>query len=88
MFIAILGGIIGGLLGGFIGAMLDEETIRKEVRNQCPEAFVIEIRKKKQHALNCGIFDEEADYLGDIELESDEGISDDISEGQRIYIYD
>ncbi|MBQ0058116.1 MAG: hypothetical protein KBT20_10715 [Bacteroidales bacterium] len=88
MFFTILGGIIGGLIGGFIGAMLDEATLKDEVRTQCPEAFVIEIKKKKKNALKCGIFDEEEDSLGDIEFESEEGVSDDLYEGQRIYLYD
>jgi len=88
MLITILSGLIGGIIGGFIGALLDEETVKEVVRVKCPEAFVVEIKRKQKLAIDCGIFDPKDNLLCDINLESENGVSEALYVGQRIYIYD
>ena len=67
---------------------IDEQAIKKEIKRQkkFKEAFRAEILEKKKHAVNVGIFDQEDDKLGELEITSEEGVDQSLYEHQIIYL--
>lgn len=74
--------IIGGLIGFLVGCLIDEETVREKVRD---DGKIYGLIKKKQH--NTLTMNEIDEYgrAEEVSMSSDEGISDSITVGQRIY---
>ncbi len=82
---AVAGG--AALIGYYVTKLIiDEFFIEKEVRKKCPEAFKVLIIEKKRKAIKCGIFDSYDEELGEMEFESEKGVSRDIYVGQEIYL--
>lgn len=73
--------------GLFIGSVLDEDSIKNEVRNQFPKALYLLIQEKKKKAVNVGIFgDNNYKIQNSIEISSNQGVSDSLYVGQKIYL--
>ena len=80
-------GIAVNIVFGIIDAFLDEDTVSEEVRNQCHEALKILIEKKKDKAVNVGIFSDETTLIqDDVEIQTTKGVSDNLYVGQEIYL--
>ena len=80
-------GVAVNIVFGIIDAFLDEDTVSEEVRNQCPEALKILIEKKKDKAVNVGIFSDENTLIqDDVEIQTTKGVSDNLYVGQEIYL--
>ena len=70
----------------FVG-MLTRVAVRREVKQKCPDAFKVMIRKKKINAVNVGIFDNKSHLIADnVEMKATEGVADEIKVGQTIYL--
>ena len=80
-------GVAVNIVFGIIDAFLDEDTVSEEVRNQCHEALKILIEKKKDKAVNVGIFSDETTLIqDDVEIQTTKGVSDNLYVGQEIYL--
>ena len=88
MWLEALGLLAGGLLGATIFMAVDfflsEDKLVEEVEEQYPDAFKLLIKKKKQNAVNVGIFDEDNEHLDDVEITSTKGVSKSLRKGQII----
>ena len=70
----------------FVG-MLTRVAVRRVVKQKCPDAFKVMIRKKKINAVNVGIFDNKSHLIADnVEMKATEGVADEIKVGQTIYL--
>ena len=70
-----------------IAAVLDSGSIKETVVKKFPDAFKILIKKKKKNAVNVGIFDiDDMTIEPSVEIESEQGVSDELYVGQVIYI--
>jgi anionic cell wall polymer biosynthesis LytR-Cps2A-Psr (LCP) family protein len=69
-----------------VAGIINEKLIIKNVKKRNKDAFKALIKEKKKYAVNVGIFDEEEENIGNIEIKSDEGVSDSLYVGQVIYI--
>ena len=70
----------------FVG-MLTRVAVRRVVKQKCPDAFKVMIRKKKTNAVNVGIFDNKSHLIADnVEMKATEGVADEIKVGQTIYL--
>lgn len=78
--------MISGSTLFIIGTLLDEDTVKEEVKKKCPEAIKILIEKKKKNAVNVGIFDSSRKIASGVEIQSDKGVSDRLRVGQIIYL--
>lgn len=82
LIIALLVG--GAIVAGVIVASVIRESVIKKFNKK---AFRILIKRKKKKAVNVGIFDEYGRTIdNNFEIKSDEGVSDEIYEGQEIYV--
>lgn len=81
-----VGGLVGGLVGVTVCGIIDAFTIKKEVKTKCPDAFKILILKKKKTAVDVGIFDKNEQPQQRMTIESSEGISEGLYEGQELYV--
>lgn len=95
MFFSLLGSmLIGGLYGAAAGAVLgavvdwfiDEDTLSQAVVEEYDDAFKLLIKEKKKKAVKVGIFDDDNELLDDVEIQSNEGVSDSLYKGQIIYV--
>ena len=90
MWLEALGLLAGGLLGATIFMAVDfflsEDKLVEEVEEQYPDAFKLLIKEKKKNAVNVGIFDEDNEHLGDMEITSSKGVSKSLHKGQTIYV--
>ena len=76
----------GGLLFALaVSALITTALIRSEVKEKVPNAFKAQITSKSTRKVTVGIFDDDDRKLKDIEMVSQQGISDDVYEGQTIY---
>lgn len=84
----LTGGIVGLLLGFIIDACTVEDTVRDEVRSHSrfKDAFKAMIKSKTTRSVNVGIFGNNDNHLGDIELESDKGVAADVKVGHVFYL--
>ena len=82
----ILSMLIGGLVGYFIGSIIGEDEVRTQLQED--EAFYGEIVDKQPNTLTIQEIDEDGDAMQYRKLESDDGISDDLYEGEIIFAYE
>lgn len=78
--------LIGGLVGYFIGSIIGEDEVRTQLQED--EAFYGEIVDKQPNTLTIQEIDEDGDAMQYRKLESDDGISDDLYEGEIIFAYE
>lgn len=74
--------IIGGLIGFLVGCLIDEDTVREKVRDDGKIYGLI--KKKQRNTLTMDEIDEYG-YSEKVTMSSEDGISDEIKVGQRIY---
>lgn len=67
-------------------SLIDQFTVKDEVRKKEPQAFKAKILEKKKNAVSVGIYHNETDISYNMTLTSDEGVSEDIYMGQIIYL--
>lgn len=60
--------------------------IAEEARRKCKEAFKAKIKAKKQNSVDVGIFDRNNNEIGEMTLQSQEGIDSSLRKGQVIPI--
>lgn len=92
----ILGcGALGGAAGFAAGStiawvickIIDETSLKDEVKIKYPNALKLLIKEKKKHAVNVGIFGENEDCIEDsVDITSDKGVSDELYVGQVILL--
>ena len=82
-----------GLLIGAIGVtvlvssvVISKDTLRDDVKDKYPNAFKMLIKEKKKDAVKVGIFDKTNSHIEDIEMTSTKGVSNNLRQGQTIYI--
>ena len=82
-----------GLLIGAIGVsvlvstvVISMDSLKNDVKNEYPDAFKMLIKEKKKDAVKVGIFDKTNSHIEDIEITSNKGVSNNLHQGQTIYI--
>lgn len=82
-----------GLLIGAIGVsilvstvVISIDSLKNDVKNEYPDAFKMLIKEKKKDAVKVGIFDKTNSHIEDIEITSNKGVSNNLHQGQTIYI--
>ena len=82
-----------GLLIGAIGVsvvvstvVISIDSLKNDVKNEYPDSFKMLIKEKKKDALKVGIFDKTNSHIEDIEITSNKGVSNNLHQGQTIYI--
>lgn len=82
----LLTAIIAGLVGFIIGSLIGENEVREQL--QSDEAFYGEIVNKQPNALTILEIDEDGDAMRYRKLVSEDGVSDDLYEGDIIFAYE
>ena len=82
-----------GLLIGAIGVsvlvstvVISIDSLKNDVKNEYPDEFKMLIREKKKDAVKVGIFDKTNSHIEDVEITSNKGVSNNLHQGQTIYI--
>lgn len=82
-----------GLLIGAIGVsvvvstvVISIDSLKNDVKNEYPDAFKMLIKEKKKDAVKVGIFDKTNSHIEDVEITSNKGVSNNLHQGQTIYI--
>lgn len=83
LLITILGAIIAFF---FVKHLLEKTDIVERVKKVNSRAFYAVIQEKKKHAVSVGIFGRDDEYLGNLEIRHDKGVSDDIRVGEKIHV--
>jgi len=90
MWWSVLGLLGGGLLGAALFLTIDyflsPETLGEAVKKEEHDAFKVLIKEKKKNAVNVGIFDEDNEYINDMEITSSKGVSRSLRKGQIYYV--
>lgn len=66
---------------------ISRQRLKEEYNREVPEAFALLIKEKQGNAVKVGIFDEEADEIGEEVIESNRGVSSDVRQGDVIELY-
>ena len=81
------------LLSGAIGVsvlvstvVISIDSLKNDVKNEYPDAFKMLIKEKKKDAVKVGIFDKTNSHIEDVEITSNKGVSNNLHQGQTIYI--
>ena len=75
------------IIGQAVGSFIDEVFLQDAIEEKYPDAFKILIKQKKRKAVNVGIFDVHDNTIeSSVEIESEQGVSDALYEGQVIYV--
>ena len=82
----LLSMLIGGLVGYFIASLIGEEEVRSQLRED--EALYGEIVDMQPNTLTIKEIDDDGDVMQYKKLESDDGVSDDLYEGEFIFAYE
>lgn len=82
-----------GLLIGAIGVSvlvstvaISIDSLKNDVKDKYSDAFKMLIKEKKKNAVRVGIFDNTNRHLDDMEITSSKGVSNNLKQGQTIYI--
>lgn len=70
-----------------VAVVITQEVIKrraKEKYRQAKFAFVKQIKNARK--VKIGVFDDYSNELGEMEIESDKGVSNDVRVGQKIYM--
>ena len=62
------------------------DSLKNDVKNEYPDAFKMLIKEKKKDAVKVGIFDKTNSHIEDVEITSNKGVSNNLHQGQTIYI--
>lgn len=88
----IAGGTIGCLVGIVIPWIIDEFTVENTVREKVyaeprfDDAIIAVVNSKTTRNVKIGVYAEDDNHLGDIELESDKGVAADVKVGHVFYL--
>ena len=76
------------LVGCIIDALTVEKTVREKVssEDQFKNAFKAMIKSKDTRTVHVGIYGSNNTHLGDIEIESEKGVSSDVRVGHTFYV--
>ena len=78
--------IIGGLIGYLIGSLIDKYVIRERLQND--DAFYGMVTKIQPNTVTIREIDEDGHIVKNVKIQSDDGVSDDLYEGEIIYAYE
>lgn len=67
-----------------IEGIVDLFTIKSEINIKVPEALRAQILEKKKHAVKVGIYDTQDRISSQVSIVSEQGVSDEIYEGQEL----
>lgn len=87
IFKILLGTVAVGLTvyaGVKIYKKITANRIAEEVRRKAAAAFYAKIKEKKANAVKVGIFDVNDNDIGEMTIESNEGVDSSLRKGQRI----
>lgn len=83
---ALIGGAGGVVIGAVVDWFIDDDSLSECITEEYEDAFKLLIKEKKKTAIKVGIFDEEEDLLDDVEIQSEQGVSDSLYVGKVIYV--
>lgn len=88
MWLQALGLLIGAIgVSVFVSTVvISIDSLKNDVKNEYPDAFKMLIKEKKKDAVKVGIFDKTNSHIEDIEITSNKGVSNNLHQGQTIYI--
>ena len=90
IILCIFGGaavITASVAGGMvIHRKINERRLKEAIKKEFSNAIKMIINDKSTKKVNVGIFDEENDKIKDLEVTSDDGVSDELYVGQVIYL--
>lgn len=66
--------------------IIDIFTVKREIKQKCPEALKAMILEKKKHSINVGVFNYENTMYEKVEISGPGVVNDDIYEGQTIIL--
>ena len=81
--------IAGSVLGAaviIVACKITKEIIAQKVRKKFNEALKAEIQEKKKNAVHVGIFDNDDNRIGEMTIESEQGVDASIKQGDVIYL--
>lgn len=79
----IIGALIGGLVGYFIGTLIGEDEVQEQLRED--DAFYGEIVDLQPNTVTIQEIDDDGDVIQYRKLETNEGVSEDLYEGEIIF---
>lgn len=86
MFGLITSMIIGGIIGAIIGTIIGESEIRNQLQED--DAFYGKIVEIQPNTITIEEIDDDGYRMQYCKLESEDGVSDDLYEGEIIYAYE
>ena len=102
MWLQALGLLIGAIGVSVVVStvVISIDSLKNDVKNEYPDAFKMLampdlnatcrfkmlIKEKKKDAVKVGIFDKTNSHIEDIEITSNKGVSNNLHQGQTIYI--
>ena len=81
--------IAGSVLGAAVitlACIITKEIIAQKARKEFNKAFKAEIQEAKNNAVHVGIFDEEDNTIGEMTIESEQGVDASLRVGDMIYL--
>ena len=91
-FYPLIGIATAVFAGGVAAVVIYQRITHKEIKKTIKELAIIgalkyRIKKAKEHSVNVGIFNEDDELLDEVELTSEEGISESIANaGNKTYL--
>ena len=88
MLLQALGRVIGAIGVSVLVStvVISIDSLKNDVKNEYPDAFKMLIKEKKKDAVKVGIFDKTNSHIEDVEITSNKGVSNNLHQGQTIYI--
>ena len=74
---------VGEIIEAVVYCVIDLFTINQEVKQRVPNAFKILVQEKEKTAIKVGIFDNRETPLQQMEITSNEGVSDELIVGNE-----
>lgn len=89
--IALLGLVaIGAALLGtgvyYIAVKIKKHIIAERLREEYEDAFKAEIKRRKENAVDVGIYDKDENKIADVTFESEQGVDASLRVGDMIYL--